>query len=172
MENAALTVSQNVALLRRARGWTQEEFGMRIKPYVGAQWSRATVSAAEKGGRAWTANEVAAVAEIFGASVGELFELPDPCDTCNGIPPVGFICGSCGLGVEAADLHVPEEMQESLRQFAKTYASEYATQPHRAMTASAKTHGISRATAHRWALKCRQLGYLPRSGSEGAQQND
>jgi hypothetical protein len=31
----------------------------------------------------------------------------------------------------------------------------------RAMTAAAAEHNISRATAHRWAATCRQLGYLP-----------
>lgn len=50
---------------------------------------------------------------------------------------------------------------QSLKDFAHTYRSELARQPHRAMSAAAKKHGISRATANRWAAECRRLGYLP-----------
>jgi hypothetical protein len=50
---------------------------------------------------------------------------------------------------------------EALSRFAHTYQIELARQPHRAMSAAAKAHSISRTTAHRWAAMCRQLGYLP-----------
>lgn len=50
---------------------------------------------------------------------------------------------------------------ETLRAFAETYRAELARQPQRAMTAAAKEHNISRATAHRWAAECRELGLLP-----------
>jgi hypothetical protein len=49
----------------------------------------------------------------------------------------------------------------SLRAFARSYQIELARQPRRAMSAAAKAHSISRATANRWAATCRQLGYLP-----------
>jgi hypothetical protein len=49
----------------------------------------------------------------------------------------------------------------ALRDFARTYQLELARQPWRAMSAAAKAHSISRATAHRWAAACRRLGYLP-----------
>lgn len=49
----------------------------------------------------------------------------------------------------------------SLQAFARTYLTELARQPQRAMTATAKAHNISRATANRWAQECRRLGYLP-----------
>ena len=52
-----------------------------------------------------------------------------------------------------------------LRDFARTYLTELARQPRRAMTAAAKAHNISRATANRWAALCRQLGYLPGNSS-------
>jgi hypothetical protein len=44
--------------------------------------------------------------------------------------------------------------------FAQTYQAELARQPHRAMTAAAKAHSVSRTTANRWAAECRRLGYL------------
>ncbi len=56
--------------------------------------------------------------------------------------------------------------EQALRAFARTYMTELARQPHRAMTAAAKAHNISRATANRWAALCREYGYLP-SGDEG-----
>lgn len=50
---------------------------------------------------------------------------------------------------------------EAYREFAKTYLTELARSPHRAMSNAARAHGISRATANRWAETCRELGYLP-----------
>lgn len=54
---------------------------------------------------------------------------------------------------------------EALSAFARTYLTELARQPRRAMTAAAKTHNISRATANRWAATCRELGMLPSASS-------
>jgi hypothetical protein len=51
--------------------------------------------------------------------------------------------------------------EQPLRAFADTYKAELAHDPRRAMTAAARAHRISRATAHRWADACRRLGYLP-----------
>ena len=48
-----------------------------------------------------------------------------------------------------------------LGEFARTYLAELARQPHRAMSAAAKAHNVSRATANRWASLCRELGMLP-----------
>lgn len=61
----------------------------------------------------------------------------------------------------------PED--EELRAFARTYLAELGRQPRRAMTAAAKAHNISRATANRWAATCRELGYLPAAREEGEQ---
>jgi hypothetical protein len=51
--------------------------------------------------------------------------------------------------------------ETTLRDFARTYLTELARQPRRAMTAAARAHNISRATANRWAAICRQIGLLP-----------
>jgi len=48
-----------------------------------------------------------------------------------------------------------------MRAFAATYRSQLLLDARHAMTASAREHHISRATAHRWANECRRLGYLP-----------
>lgn len=118
------------------------------------------MSAAEKGRRAWTANEIAAFAEILEAEIGDLFAPPSACEVCGGTPPAGFVCGTCGEGI--VRIHIDEERGSQLQEFARSYLAELASQPHRAMQATADAHGISRATAHRWAQQCRLLGYLPR----------
>lgn len=64
-----------------------------------------------------------------------------------------------GGHVAKSRLRGPDE--EALQAFARTYRAELARQPQRAMSAAAKVHSISRATANRWAQECRQLGYLP-----------
>lgn len=69
------------------------------------------------------------------------------------------------LGHSAAHVPVRGPSDEALRSFARTYLTELARQPQRAMTAAAKAHDISRATANRWAALCRRYGYLP-SGEE------
>jgi hypothetical protein len=48
-----------------------------------------------------------------------------------------------------------------LEEFAKTYSEERLKNPRRAMTATAARMSISRATANRWASKCRTGGLLP-----------
>lgn len=95
---AARTVSLNVRRLRRLRGWTQEEAGVRFGAIHGEVWSNAVWSAAETTGgtrqRAWTADELVSVAELFGVTVGDL--LAECCSQCGGTPPAGFTCNTCG----------------------------------------------------------------------------
>lgn len=57
-----------------------------------------------------------------------------------------------------------------LRDFARTYQAELARQPHRAMTAAAAAHNVSRTTANRWAAECRRLGYLAAAAASGLSQ--
>lgn len=96
--NAARTVSRNVRRLRRARGWTQEEAGQSFGAVYGETWSNAVWSASEQTDgrrqRAWTADQLAAVAELFGVTVGDLFA--ECCSKCGGEPPTGFTCNTCG----------------------------------------------------------------------------
>jgi hypothetical protein len=54
----------------------------------------------------------------------------------------------------------------ALQAFAATYKTELARQPHRAMSAAARAHNISRATANRWAAICRERGYLRDTSGE------
>jgi transcriptional regulator with XRE-family HTH domain len=99
--SAAENISRNVRRLRRARGWKQAEVAEHMAALTGSPWSAATWGAAERASEAgrtksWTANEIAALAELFDMPVGDLFEPQPPCRACNDQPPVGFTCNTCG----------------------------------------------------------------------------
>ena len=67
------TIGARVALLRREHGLTQVELGRSLEPYTGLAWSRANVSNAENGTRAWTAGDVLAACMVLGVSPALLF---------------------------------------------------------------------------------------------------
>ncbi|MDP9418937.1 MAG: helix-turn-helix transcriptional regulator [Actinomycetota bacterium] len=76
-------VAYNLARARLYRGWTQEEAGEALAPYLGTRWSVANFSAIERsvdGGRIrqFTADELFALARGFGLPIG--FFLTPPGD--------------------------------------------------------------------------------------------
>lgn len=82
-------VAYNLARAREAKGWTQEEAGRRLEPHLGAAWSKATWSQAERStdpgrSRGFTADEIVAFARCFDLPVAWFF-LPPPPGT-PGIP--------------------------------------------------------------------------------------
>jgi transcriptional regulator with XRE-family HTH domain len=70
-------VGANMRSVREGAGMTQEELGRQLGQLLGKEWSRQAVSAAEKGGRAFTAAEVVALAFTMNTTAGRLF-LPPP----------------------------------------------------------------------------------------------
>lgn len=71
-------IGARVARLRRDQGMTQAQLGQALEPYTGLAWSRANVSNAEAGARAWTASDVLAVCMTLRVSPAVLFTpLPD-----------------------------------------------------------------------------------------------
>lgn len=84
--DAAKLVGRNVHRIRRSRGMTQEELARQLGPHIGATWRetsmRQLMSAAEKGGRAWTAAELLALTEILEVPISELFDPTPPPPTC------------------------------------------------------------------------------------------
>ncbi len=65
-------VGQKVRDKRELVGITQEELGKDLGQFLGHEWSRQSVSAAEKGGRDWRAVDLIAVAQVLGTTVGWL----------------------------------------------------------------------------------------------------
>jgi transcriptional regulator with XRE-family HTH domain len=90
-------IGARVARLRKEQGMTQAELGRAMAPYVGLSWSRANVSNAEAGSRAWTASDVLAVCMTLRVSPVVLFTpLPDQ---------VG------GVQTAGSNVITPDEMQ-------------------------------------------------------------
>lgn len=88
----AEAVGASIRILRQRNGWTQALLGSLMG------WpSSSTVCAAEghRGGRqrGFTSEEVQQLASIFSR---EPWQLTTRCANCDGHPPPGFACESCG----------------------------------------------------------------------------
>lgn len=100
--SASENISRNVRRLRNARRWTQEEAAQRFIRITGApsmskaSWSAGERAAETRRSKSWTANEIAALAELFDVPVGDLFQAQPPCRACEDNPPAGFTCNTCG----------------------------------------------------------------------------
>ncbi|WNB84521.1 helix-turn-helix transcriptional regulator [Cellulomonas sp. ATA003] len=69
-------VGRNLEQLRTARGWSQARFGEEVGSHYGKAWSRATVSAAESGARAFTVADMVLICLIFEVALERLVVLP------------------------------------------------------------------------------------------------
>ena len=92
LEAQAAVIGANIRVLRQRNGWTQATLGQLMR------WpSSSTVCAAEghRSGRqrGFTPDEVHRLAGIFGL---EPWHLMTRCVNCDGHPPQGFTCDSCG----------------------------------------------------------------------------
>lgn len=77
-------VAYNLRRARWRRGWTLEHVGERLEPYIGARWSRASLSAAESSWmpgrkkREFDANELLAFCRVFELPLAWFFLPPEP----------------------------------------------------------------------------------------------
>ena len=62
-------IGQNIRRAREAEGLSQAQLGKLVGQYLGADWPRQAVSAAEQGNRAFAAAELVALALAMGRSV-------------------------------------------------------------------------------------------------------
>jgi hypothetical protein len=88
----AAVVGANIRVLRQRNGWTQAKLGQLMG------WrSNSTVCAAEgqRGGqqRGFTPGEVQQLADIFSLTP---WQLTTRCANCDGHPPPGYTCQTCG----------------------------------------------------------------------------
>jgi hypothetical protein len=85
-------VGANIRVLRQRRGWSQAKLGELMGWHTAS-----TVCAAEgrRGGRqrGFTGDEVQRLGVIFGISP---WKLTTRCANCEGHPPAGFSCLTCG----------------------------------------------------------------------------
>jgi transcriptional regulator with XRE-family HTH domain len=95
-------VGYRIGVARRKIGATQTELGERLEEYLGRPWSRQAVSAAEAGGRDFTAAELLALARILDVPIAWFF-LPTGDDDEYEFPsgnsvPFGELADSVLLG--------------------------------------------------------------------------
>lgn len=72
----AQVIGQRIRDRRDELGMTQEEFGERVGHWLGKPWSRSTVSVAENGKRAFTGDELYAIACVLDTSPSRLLTPP------------------------------------------------------------------------------------------------
>jgi len=88
-------VIANARRLRKVRGWSGEELARRLTE-AGYPTSAVIIYNRESRSRQTTnitANELFALADVFGCSVTELAE---DVPRCDGAPPTGYQCPTCG----------------------------------------------------------------------------
>ena len=85
MLTANQLIGYNLARIRKALGWSQEEATAKLEPYIGKRWSKNVYSAAERsydGGRVrqFDGDELFAFSLAFGVPVAYFFLPPRPED--------------------------------------------------------------------------------------------
>lgn len=92
-------IGARIRWFRKHHGLTQAHVAEAVSarlPKSGWQ-HRQAVHLAEKGGRAFTAAELVAIADVLGRTAGDLFHFEIPrCAQCADEPPSGFTCNECG----------------------------------------------------------------------------
>lgn len=73
-------IGRRITWAREGRQISQAELGQELASYLGKPWSRQAVSAAEKGGRAFTAVELIALARALEVPVDRLLSPPADVD--------------------------------------------------------------------------------------------
>jgi hypothetical protein len=114
-------VAWNLARARELRGWTQSEAAEALAPFLGAQWSKASFSQAERSVagkvvRNFDADEVVAFARAFELPVTWFF-LPPPPLGVDGVPVMLSTPDARRFGTEVAlliDLVFGSEDQQAI----------------------------------------------------------
>jgi hypothetical protein len=96
--NAGKAVRENVQRLRQARRMTFVELSAELSA-LGRPIPVLGLRRIETGTRRVDVDDLVALAETFGVSPAQLLEPLPECVTCQGAPPPGFTCATCGAGV-------------------------------------------------------------------------
>lgn len=91
-------VAANVVRIRKARRISQSELVEQLQQ-AGSGINRSILANLETGRRAViSVDELAAFAAVLGLDAWSLTGEAPYCAKCNGEPPAGFICATCGEG--------------------------------------------------------------------------
>jgi transcriptional regulator with XRE-family HTH domain len=91
---AGNNVRRNIRRLREQRQWAYRDVEERLAQ-AGRPIPALAQSAIDAGERHVDADDLVALAAVFGLSVEELLQPPADCATCHGAPPAGFRCMEC-----------------------------------------------------------------------------
>lgn len=95
-------VAYNLERARRAKGWTQDQAAEQLEPFLGARWSRASWSAAERtattGRRQFSADEIVAFARAFDLPIGWFFLPPGRDEETGAVLAVKVADGELSAG--------------------------------------------------------------------------
>ncbi|MFC6707546.1 helix-turn-helix domain-containing protein [Flexivirga alba] len=80
MSDIEKVIGANIRENRERKEITQSDLGDLVAEHLGRPWPRQAISAAEKGGRSFTAAEVLAFAAALDTKPGALFEPTSECD--------------------------------------------------------------------------------------------
>lgn len=101
--NPTLDIYRNMNNLREARGWSREELAQKLTD-AGRSTSYSAIVAQENGRiREASAHQLLLLAEVFEVSPAYLIQAKPPCEKCDGTPPAGYKCLTCGVSGTAPD---------------------------------------------------------------------
>ena len=100
-ENQLPIIGANVRALRQGMGWTQRKLAvaMGLGAHNVSAVSRLEKAAPDGHRRNITTHELNRLADIFEVAV---WQLKTRCVVCDGSPPAGFACLTCGARASAA----------------------------------------------------------------------
>lgn len=90
------TVRRNVRRLRRERRLTVERLAELITEQKGRSLPASGLTRLEHGQRRIDVDDLVALAAVLGVTPAQLLDPPTECAACQGTPPPGFACRTCG----------------------------------------------------------------------------
>jgi len=96
--HAGNNVRRNLQALRQVQRMTYVELSQRLAS-TGRPIPVLGLRRIESGTRRVDADDLVALAAVFGTTPALLLEEPAGCGTCHGAPPPGFACNDCGTGL-------------------------------------------------------------------------
>lgn len=91
---ASRIVAANILALRKSHGWPVRLLSQKLAA-AGRPLLASAITKIELGSRRVDVDDLVAFAKAFGVEPASMLTAPD-CDTCNGAPPTGFTCQTCG----------------------------------------------------------------------------
>jgi hypothetical protein len=93
---AGHNVRRNISRLRQERRFTYVELS-ELLTASGRPIPVLGLRRIEHGERRVDADDLVALAAVFGVAPELLLDPPSECGTCHGMPPLGFTCNDCGI---------------------------------------------------------------------------